>query len=217
MIEPLLAGTLPAGGDAYQDDLRYARELGLLTSNNPARVANTIYREVIARVLAGDVEPVVLAEPKSFVLAAGRPARRGAVAPEFAAFWREHGEALAGGLGYHEVAPQIVLMVFLQRVVNRGGMIDREYGRGRGQIDLLVRWPYRDAEGRRAVQLAVLELKVWREGEKSPLPRGRVQLGLDEGGLVICDRRKKAGDAEERTRFEEVKTEAGRRGTLLWA
>ena len=42
-----------------------------------------------------------------------------------AAFWREHGEVLAAGVGYHEVAPQLVLMAFLQRVVNSGGYVDR--------------------------------------------------------------------------------------------
>ncbi|WP_437714880.1 ATP-binding protein [Sorangium sp. So ce448] len=223
VIEPLVAGALSAGGDTYQDDLQYARDLGLLASDNPARVANPIYREVIARVLAGDVEPVILAEPRRFVLPDGRlDVER--LLQEFAAFWQEHGEALAGSLGYHEVAPQIVLMAFLQRVVNGGGTIDREYGLGRGRIDLLVRWPYRDAEGRRAVQRAALELKVWREGEKSPLPKGLAQLdgylaqiGLDEGVLVIFDRRKEAGEIDARTRFEEARAPSGRRVTLLWA
>ena len=49
---------------------------------------------------------------------------------------------LAAGMPYHEVAPQLVLMAYLQRVVNGGGTVDREYGVGRGRIDLLVRWPY---------------------------------------------------------------------------
>ncbi|XXV26210.1 hypothetical protein WME87_48575 [Sorangium sp. So ce1389] len=223
VIEPLLAGALSIGGDAYQDDLQYARDLGLIASDNPVRVANPIYRAVIARVLAGDVEPVILAEPRRFVLPDGRldVAR---LLQEFAGFWRERGEALAGSLGYHEVAPQIVLMAFLQRVVNGGGTIDREFGLGRGRIDLLVRWPYQDAAGRREVQRTPLELKVWREGEKSPLPRGLAQLdgylaqlGLDEGVLVVFDRRSAAGDIEERTRFEEARTPSGRRVTLLWA
>ena len=36
-------------------------------------------------------------------------------------FWKEQGEVLAAGLPYHEVAPQLVLMAYLQRVVNGGG------------------------------------------------------------------------------------------------
>ncbi|MGK4000390.1 ATP-binding protein [Sorangium sp. So ce1024] len=223
VLEPILSGTLAVVGDAYQDDLQYVRDLGLIAPSNPARIANPIYREVVARVLAGDVEPVILAEPRSFVLPDGRldVAR---LLREFAAFWREHGEALSGNLGYHEVAPQLVLMAFLQRVVNGGGLIEREYGLGRGRIDLLVRWPYRGEDGRRAVQRAALELKVWREGEKDPTPKGLAQLdgylaqlGLDEGVLVLFDRRAAAGDVETRTRFEEARTPSGRRVTLLRA
>jgi hypothetical protein len=221
VIEPLLAGTL-GGGDTYQDDLQYARDLGLLAPDNPARVANPIYREVIARVLAGDAEPRVLVEPRSFVRPDGR-LDFDKLLREFAEFWREHGDVLAAGLPYHEVAPQLVLMAYLQRVVNGGGTIDREYGVGRGRIDLLVRWSYVEG-GQRRVQREAIELKMWREGEKDPLPKGLTQLdayltrlGLDEGGLVIFDRRTEAGDIESRTRFEEARTAAGRRVTVLRA
>lgn len=48
------------------------------------------------------------------------------VLDEFAAFLREHGEVLAAGMSYHEVAPQLVLMAWLQRIVNGGRFVDRE-------------------------------------------------------------------------------------------
>lgn len=54
IIEPLLAGSHP-GGDAYDDDLQFVRDLGLLTRDRPVRVANPIYREVIVRALAATV------------------------------------------------------------------------------------------------------------------------------------------------------------------
>jgi hypothetical protein len=38
---------------------------------------------------------------------------------EFAAFWREHTDVLTSGIVYHEVAPQLVLMGYLQRIINR--------------------------------------------------------------------------------------------------
>lgn len=117
ILEPVLAGSFVGGGDTYQDDLQYCRDLGLCAPDDPVRVANSIYQETIARVLAGNAEPKVLVEPKSFVLPDGRLdfAR---MLREFASFWREHGEVLAAGMTYHEVAPQLVLMAFLQRVVN---------------------------------------------------------------------------------------------------
>ena len=164
-IEPLLAGTLGEADDAYDDDLLYCRDLGLLARDNPVRVANPIYREVVARVLASPVESRVLAEPRSFVLPDGR-LDLAKLLHEFAEFWREHGDVLSTGVPYHEVAPQLVLMAFLQRVVNGGGFIDREYGIGRGRIDLLVRWRHQDSAGKPTWQREALELKVWRDKQK---------------------------------------------------
>ncbi len=223
-IEPILAGTMGAGvDDTYDDDLRYCRDLGLIARDNPLRIANPIYHEVIARVLAGSVETHVIAEPRSFVLPDGRLAFR-RILREFAAFWREHGDVLAAGLPYHEVAPQLVLMAYLQRVVNGGGHIDREYGLGRGRIDLLVRWPYRKADGQRALQRRALEMKVWRAGKADPRDEGLKQLdgyleqlGLARGVLVIFDRRREARGIQKKARFEEAVTPKGRTVTLLRA
>jgi AAA domain len=222
-IEPVLAGTMDGPGDVYDDDLQYCRDLGLLSARNPIRIANPIYKEVTARVLADSVEGKVLAEPRSFVKPDGRLDFT-RILQEFADFWREHGDILAASLTYHEVAPQLVLMAFLQRVVNGGGYIDREYGIGRGRIDLLIRWPYRDAAGAKAWQREALELKVWRDRQKDPLEKGLAQLdgyldkaALTTGVLVIFDRRTGAEDIESRTRFEEAMTPAGRTVTLLRA
>jgi hypothetical protein len=125
----------------------------------------------------------------------------------------EHGELLAGSMTYHEVAPQLVLMAYLQRVVNGGGVIDREYGVGRGRIDLCIRWPHKGADGERVWQKEAIEIKVWAKGKGDPLARGLEQLegymeqmGVTRGVLAIFDRRHEAGGVEERTAFEEVRT-----------
>ncbi|WP_437607748.1 AAA family ATPase [Sorangium sp. So ce834] len=221
VLEPLLEGGF-AGGDTYDDDASYVRDLGLVAPDRPLRIANPIYREVIVRVLASPAEDAIAVEPRAFV----RPDGRFDVARllrEFAAFWREHGAVLAGRMPYHEVAPQLVLMAYLQRVVNGGGHVDREYGVGRGRIDLLVRWPHTGEDGKRAWQREAIELKVWRAGEKDPLPKALTQidayldgLSLDTGVVVIFDRRPGA-DPESGTRFEEALTPSGRRVTVLRA
>ncbi|MEP7126856.1 MAG: ATP-binding protein [Byssovorax sp.] len=224
VIEPILAGTFGDAVDGtYDDDLRYCRDLGLIALNNPLQIANPIYREVIARVLAGSVEEVVISAPRSFVLPDGRLAFR-RILHEFAAFWREHGDVLTAGLPYHEVAPQLVLMAYLQRVVNGGGHIDREYGLGRGRIDLLVRWPYRKANGEQATQRRALEMKVWRPGKGDPTKEGLKQLDgyldqlrLARGVLVVFDRRREARGIPKKARFEEAVTPKGRKVTLLRA
>ena len=139
----------------------------------------------------------------------------------FAAFWQEHGAALLGATPYHEVAAQLVFMAFLQRIVNGGGYVDREYGVGRGRIDVLVRWPYRKPDGTPAVQRRAVELKVWRPKSKDPLAQGLSQLdgylsglGLRRGTLVIFDRRRKA---TQKPRLTPRKTKAGREVVLLRA
>jgi hypothetical protein len=223
VIAPLLAGTVDVAADAFHDDVQYVRDLGLVARDNPVRIANPIYREVIVRVLSSGAEGTVTADPHAFVLPDGRLDMQQLLG-EFAAFWSEHGEALVGHMPYHEVAPQLVLMAFLQRIVNGGGFIDREYGVGRGRIDLCLRWPYVDSEGRRAVQREALELKVWRDGQVDPLEKALrqldgylAQLGLHRGVLVVFDRRTVALLVPDRTRFEEAASPSGRAITVLRA
>ncbi len=214
IAESLLEGVTQLDS-AYDDDMRYVRDLGLIAPNDPIRIANPIYREVIVRVLTASLQAIVTAAPRSFLLPDGR-LDMNRLFDEFAAFWRENGEILEQGLTYREVAPQLVLMAFLQRIVNGGGYVEREYGVGRGRIDLLVRMPLRGADGKRTWQREAVELKVWMPRKKDPLQQGLLQLekyldrlGLDSGHLVLFDRRPEVAPIEERTSFEEAKTPKG--------
>lgn len=224
VVEPIVAGTTETGTDeTYNDDVSYCRDLGLIAPKSPLRIANPIYKEIIVRVLSTSTEDIVVIEPHSFIFSDGRLNMR-QLLEEFVAFWTEHGDLLAGRLSYREASAQLVFMAFLQRVVNGGGFIDREYGIGRGRVDLLVRFPYQDAEGKRAVQREAIELKVWREKQADPVAQGLKQidaylakLQLDTGILVIFDRRSIAPDVAERVRFEETVTPSGKHVTLLRA
>jgi hypothetical protein len=223
VIEPLIAGDATGTDITYHDDVAYLRDLGLVARRPPAVVANPIYREVVVRVLGAQAEDQVVVDPRSVVLADGRLDFR-RLLEEFAGFWRQHGEVLASGEFYHEVAPQLVLMAFLHRIVNGDGYVDREYGAGRGRIDLLVRWPYRDQDGKRAWQREAVELKVWRPGRPDPLGEGLRQLDdylqrldLDHGTLVVFDRRTEAAPLPDRVGFGHDRTPSGRPVTLLRA
>lgn len=224
VLEPLLAGEL-AGGKTFDADFEYAVDLGLVAPELPVQIANPIYREIVVRVLAGQAEAAVIADPRSYVAPDGR-LDLDRLLHGFAEFWREHGELVAGRIDYQEVAPQLVLMAYLQRIVNGGGVIDREVGVGRKRIDLVMRWPFTGADGKRTVQRAAMELKVWRDRDKKrdPLSTGLAQLddylgrlGLDQGVLVIFDCRSVAAPIEDRTRFEAARTPSGRQVTLLRA
>ncbi len=144
---------------------------------------------------------------------------------------------LASRMPYAEAGPQLVLMAYLQSLINGSGYIDREYGVGRGRVDLLMRYPYKKPDGSRAVQKRALEMKVWRRGRANPLKKGLAQLddylarlGLSWGTLVIFDARSEDSAPERaasgndsgrrrnvRVRFQDAATLSGRRVRVIWA
>ncbi|MBK1716827.1 AAA family ATPase [Thiocystis violacea] len=207
VIEPMLAGTIPR--EAAEDDRQYLVDLGLLRRDGAGGlvIANPIYREVLPRALAGgpqDSLPHI--SPNWLDPDGGLNTER--LLESFLAFWRQHGEPLLGSAPYHEIAPHLVLMAFLQRVVNGEGTLEREYAIGRGRMDLCLRY--------RAVTLGV-ELKVWRDGAPDPLAEGLVQLDgylagldLDGGWLIVFDRRTGQPPIGERLARAEALSPQGR-------
>ncbi|MEV1171091.1 ATP-binding protein [Nonomuraea sp. NPDC049784] len=219
VLEPVLAGTMVNVDEAFTDDFSYVRDLGLAAMGSSVEIANPIYREVILRVLGAGVEANVHDNSRSFVLPDGRLDVLNLLR-EFTAFWKQHGETLARGTTYHEAACQIILMAYLHRIVNGGGFLDREYAAGTGRLDVYLRWPY----GERQVQREAMELKVWRPGQRDPVDEGLAQLDryldrldLETGYLVVFDRRPEASPMEERVRFDQDRTPAGRQVTVLRA
>jgi hypothetical protein len=222
VIEPLLAGEFAPADEVFDDDVGYVVALGLVKTA-PLRIANPIYREVVARVLSASAQHSVIADPRSFIASDGR-FDVDVLLREFAAFWSEQGEELTATATYREASAQLVLMAFLQRVVNGGGVVTREYGLGTRRIDLLVTWPFTDEQGKRRVQREALELKVWRDGRRDPLDEGLAQLdayldrlGLTEGTLIVFDRRALAPPMSERVHVARVTSPTGRPIRLLRA
>jgi hypothetical protein len=207
IIEPMMAGD--ALGDIPEDDRCFVIDLGLV-ERHPAggmRIANPIYQEVIPRVLSSGTQDSLPAIQPSWLTKSGELDPQCLLA-SFLDFWRQHGQPLLKSVHYHEIAPHIVLMAFLHRVVNGGGTLEREYAIGSGRIDLCLRYGN--------VTLGI-ELKVWRDQEKDPLERGLQQLdqylaglGLDSGWLVIFDQRSGVPPIADRTTTEAATTPSGR-------
>src|SRR5690606_25278444 len=157
--------------------LRYVVDLGLVRPSSAGGfvVANPIYREVIPRSLASAASASLPQIQPTWLRADGSldPDR---LLGAFLEFWRQHGEPLLGAAPYHEVAPHLVMMAFLHRVVNGGGSIEREYAIGSGRMDLLVRY---------GGERLAIELKVWREGEADPLGEGLMQIDRYLEGLGL--------------------------------
>ncbi|NEP20358.1 MAG: ATP-binding protein, partial [Leptolyngbya sp. SIO4C1] len=201
IIEPMLAGQ--ALGNVSNEDIQFVLDLGLCVMNplGGLSIANPIYQEVLPRVLT--VTPLAsLPEIAPTWLTSAGTLDPEALLQTFLAFWRQHGEPLLGSAPYHEIAPHLVLMAFLHRVVNGGGTLEREYALGKGRMDLCLR--YGD------ITLGI-ELKVWRDGRPDPLLAGLEQLkhylarlGVKTGWLVIFDRRSGLPAIEDRTAVQLV-------------
>ena len=214
VIEPMLAGR--ALGEVPEDDIQYLLDLGLcrMAPGQGLTIANPIYREVLPRTLAFTPQASLPQIAPTWLDPDGglNPDQ---LLAAFLRFWRQHGQPLLGSAPYHEIAPHLVLMAFLHRVVNGGGTLEREYAIGWGRMDLCLRYG--------AVTLGI-ELKVWRDGEPDPLAEGLEQLdgylaglGLDGGWLIIFDRRSGQPPIRERTSSAERPSPQGRRITVVRA
>ncbi|MEM7029314.1 MAG: ATP-binding protein [Chloroflexota bacterium] len=189
IIAPILAGEddpekLPT------DDLQYVYDLGLITLEGQIQIANKIYQEVIPRELTYSTQLTIAQEPAWYIAQDGS-LDIDKLLTGFQQFFRRHSESWVERFDYKEAGPQLLLQAFLQRIINGGGRIEREYGFGRGRTDLLLTWFY----GQDQVQEVVFELKIRYGDLEKTIYQGLVQTweymdqcGTDQGHLVIFDR-----------------------------
>ncbi|MBK8258404.1 MAG: DUF91 domain-containing protein [Polyangiaceae bacterium] len=148
------------------------------------QVANAVYREVIPRVLTAARQAQIAERPAAYTLPNGSldlPKLMRA----WQAFWAEDGHIAAEGFHYREAGPHLMLMAFLQRILNGGGRIFREYGLGRGALDILVEW----GNERHAIEVK-LRRDTRTEGRAiEQLGRYLDASGLNEGWPVLFDLR----------------------------
>lgn len=190
VIEPILAGE-SFERQFRSEDVEYVKDLGLIVQDRTGAIsiANQIYQEIIPRQLTWDAQTGMTLQTTWYVQSDGR-LDLSRLLEAFQQFFREHSESWLERFDYKEAGPQLLLQAFLQRIVNGGGCVEREYGLGRGRTDLLVIWPY--PEG---IQRAVIELKVLRRSRAQVIREGIVhaqsyadRCGADEVHLVVFDR-----------------------------
>ena len=188
VVEPLLSGE---DGPGFSDrDFEYVRDLGLVAADDPLRIANPIYAEVVPRELTFAEQKRLAQRTEWYVEPDGRLNPEKLLAA-FADFFREHSEHWLDRFQYREAGPQLLLQAFLQRVVNAGGRIEREYGLGRRRTDLLIVWD----RGERA-RKHVIECKLLRHSRARTIREGVEQTArymdgcaAESGHLVMFDRR----------------------------
>ena len=188
IVEPLLSG----GEERHftDRDLEYVRDLGLVAKDDPLRIANPIYAEIVPRELTYATQ-VGLVEDAAWYVTADGGLNVVKLITAFQTFFREHSEHWVERFQYREAGPQLLLQAFLQRIVNSGGRIEREYGLGRGRTDLLIVWP--QGEGTRKF---VIECKLIHKNREKAIAEGLDQTAeyldrcdAEAGHLVIFDRR----------------------------
>ncbi len=190
VVEPVITGE-EKGFDFTDDDYQYVLDLGLMKNvDGVIRPSNPIYGDVIIRKLSS--APQMAMDPAGFPPRVPEYLENGVLnmkrlLTDFQDFWRENSTIWEERFQYKEAAPHLILMAFLQRIINAGGSIDREMATGKRRIDLCIHYGNRKYP---------VEIKIRRD--KKTLEEGRRQLadymdslGCDAGWLVLFDRRKR--------------------------
>jgi hypothetical protein len=197
VVQALLVGE-DTGLQMPEDDLQYVTDLGLIERKPQVRISNRIYQEVLPRELTSVLQDT-LVQQQLWYLDADHRLNMAKLLAAFQQFFREHADSWSEGFDYKEAAPQLLMQAFLQRIVNGGGRISREYGLGRKRTDLLLEWPLDPEQGLYGpLQRVVIELKLLRGKLDTVLQTGLEQtldycqrVGADEAHLVIFNRNPK--------------------------
>ena len=148
--------------------IRAKRYFVLHAPGAPPRMANPIYAEVVPRELGYILQSSLDQNPAWYVDDDGG-LNMDRLLTAFGTFFGEHSGRWLGRFGeYPEAGPQLILQAYLQRVVNGGGRIEREYGLGRGRTDLLVLWPREAGQPSDLWERFVVECKVLRTSVSNP-------------------------------------------------
>jgi len=177
------------GEDAPQDlpidDIYYVIDLGLIAQHGQRLdIANPIYKEVIPRELSYSTQ-LSITQQTSWYQNSDGSFNTYKMLEAFTQFYRENSEIWLEKFDYKESGPHLLLMAFLQRVINGGGKIHREYALGRKRLDLLIEFH---------TQRIVIELKIDRGPQTIPEGLEQTAQYMDinnatEGHLIVFHRR----------------------------
>jgi len=187
---------------------RQCIDLGLVAIERGTPViANPVYREIIARHLTYG-QQLSIPEPEWQWEKPDGSLDMDTLLKEFQSFWRKNSELWESKnqSGYTEAFPHLLLMAFLQRVLNGGGHIERECAAGRGRMDLCVEYEKR----RYIIEIKLLRSyhspEAFRKKGLEQVVKYRDKFGSQTPTyLIIFDRRpeSKAKSWDERISWEQ--------------
>jgi type II secretory pathway predicted ATPase ExeA len=187
IIEPMILGMDFI--DRESDDYLYTRDLGLIrVVDSLIEPANPIYAEVIIRKLSSDTQETLKNPKYPYQMPRylkDKQIDMDYLMRDFQQFWRENSEIWIERYKYKEAAPHLILMAFLQRVVNGGGQIIREMASGSGRLDLCLLYENR----KYPIELKIRYGKKYLEEGIEQTARYMDIHGCTEGWLLVFDRR----------------------------
>lgn len=210
VVQAVLTGDLRVPYD--HDDFQYVLDLGLIRKTREgAEPANPLYREVLGRQLTYNLQENLPLPRWRWRTAEGR-LDMAALVREFLAWWRENSDVLVEDVPeYPEAIPHLAFMAFLQRVINGGGQVHREYAAGRMALDLLVTF----GDDRFVLELKRIRardsLERVREAAIQQTLRYLEVTGEREGWVILFDQR--PGRSWEARLWQET---VERDGKVLW-
>jgi hypothetical protein len=199
IIEPLILGEYV---ERETDDFQYVRDLGLIRTTPRIEPANPIYAEVMFRTLNYSAQMTIYEDYQKYqmprYLKDGR-LDMNFLLSDFQQFWRENSEIWEERFQYKEAAPHLVLMAFLQRVINGGGQIIREAAIGKKRLDICLI----NENQKYPVELKIDRYKNTLQDGLKQTAEYAARYGCSEAWLCIFDRNpEKSWDEKIYTRNE---------------
>jgi len=218
VIAPILANKTSDNLHYNDRDLEYVSDLGLITRKPSVKIANKIYQETIPRELTIAKQQSITNQDILWYKREDNSIDMVKLLKAFQQFFRENADSWIERFDYKEAGPQLLLQAFLQRIVNGGGRINREYGLGRKRTDILIEYPLDKEMGFWGeTQKIVIETKILYSNLKKTIEKGIEQtleyadmIGADESHLIIFDR---SADMKWEDKIWDKRDESG---VMIW-
>jgi hypothetical protein len=142
VVETIIIGGTDISIARSNPDVELAMDLGLIawTTEKGFTIANPVYEEILTRHLNSGYHDNLPPPSSWHWQKEDGTLDMDNLLKEFQQFWRKNSEVWEQKADYTEAFPHLLLMAFLQRILNGGGRIEREYAAGRGRVDLAIEY-----------------------------------------------------------------------------
>ncbi len=183
VIEPMILGNL--NYNLLSEDIQFCIDLGLIKDSGSSLVAsNLIYKEIIIRYLSADSQHKVANFITGSWINKDNQLQMDGLLKNFQQFWRENSDIWIEKYEYKEAAPHLILQAFLQRIINGGGKIIREYATGRQRMDICIIYKNK----KYPIEIKIKYSQSVKDKGIKQLADYMDKMGVSEGWLIIFDR-----------------------------